>query len=79
MNFLGPCMIWLLGEHAYMDNFKTEKNTSEYFMTFYKACENEFDDSVLYRKSNMKYTYTDQWINLHKNIWLVVKMHFLNV
>ena len=33
-----------------MDNFKTEKNTSKYFMTFYKAPENEFDDSVLYRK-----------------------------
>ena len=33
-----------------MDNFKTEKNTSKYFMTFYKACENKFDDSVLYRK-----------------------------
>ena len=35
-----------------MDNFKTEKNTSiiYYFMTFYKARENEFDDSVLYRK-----------------------------
>ena len=43
-------MIWLLGEHGYMDNFKTEKNTSEYFMTFYKACENKFDDSVLHRK-----------------------------
>ena len=33
-----------------MDNFKRKKNTSEYFMTFYKAHENEFDDSVLYRK-----------------------------
>ena len=33
-----------------MDNFKTEKNTSKYFMTFYKARENEFDYPVLYRK-----------------------------